>query len=370
MKAALLLLACATLPAQTFLEGHVVNAVTALPVAGAYVRFFSNSTGDTAQVSDAAGFFRLAVPSQRNQLIAVRCAGYLIHSQGVRANQGASPADLRVPLTPAAVLTGTVEDQDGLPVVQAMVETLFYTSDNGARILAKSQPAYTNDNGEYRIPGLSAGHIYLRVTPDKLAQWDSRYGARLYPSTTDFSRAEAIEIKAGEQHNLPAVRLMRVEGVSVSGVAELPAQARGGVYLHSTGPLAFQASALVRPDGGNFIIAHVPPGSYILDNLAPFARAGHRTAPRANGDRGGGRRRERRGTDCQAAPIHRSARKAHVPRQFQAGIGASPAAGRLSGRWQGHCRCGRHVCGEGTHSRPLSHFRVDAERPQIAVLGW
>jgi protocatechuate 3,4-dioxygenase beta subunit len=68
-------------------------------------------------------------------------------------------ADFR--LTPHAVITGRVVDEDGEPVANAQVQAMRYRYTQGRKQLQPFGGSSTNDLGEYRMFGLAPGRYYL-----------------------------------------------------------------------------------------------------------------------------------------------------------------------------------------------------------------
>ena len=266
MKIAILMcLSAAALPAQTTVEGRVIDSVTGQPIAGAYVIGPRFSSARPTPATDASGHFRVPYEG-KGTVIQARAGGYLEQTHPIfDAN------NVQVFLTPASVLLGKIEDEDGVPVAHAQVQALHYADSFGIRKLTSASEAFTNEKGEYRLVNLSAGSYYLRVAPDKLTAWDARYSPRLYPSTVDLSHAQTIELKTGEQRGLPVMRLTREDGVTVSGRIESPPPNRHNVTIESGDPFGFSANTLILPNG-TFQFTHVIPGTYTLKTTMQHER--------------------------------------------------------------------------------------------------
>jgi hypothetical protein len=180
---------------------------------------------------------------------------------------------------PQAVIGGKVEDEDGFPVERATVRALRYYIVEGKRALGSAvMPGQTNDLGEFRVAGLSPGRYYLCVSPGSAAIWDSRFSGEC-PSLLDLRDAKAIEVSAGQEVNVPAIRMTRHTGVTVSGrvvPADSTGTTRAGtLFLQSAGQPSLEMSRIsFVQTGGNFAIRHVPPGSYSL-----IFSSGHSSLP-------------------------------------------------------------------------------------------
>ena len=259
MKLGFPLILCATALAAQTVQGIVVDAVTGAPLPGTYVSIYS--TKQTVTRTDSAGFFRLdrvALPLQANRY------GYLPASN-VDPGQG---QDLTIRLTPEAVISGKVEDEDGFPVEGAQVEAMRFLQVDGARVLRVLQRGKSNDLGEYRIGGVGPGSYYLRVTVNNLRNWDKRYVDQYIGGDIQPNDERKIDMKTGEHRTGTDITLRKHEGVTVSGRVELspgPSGSRLSVVLQGQGEgtLPSRLYAVQSPDG-SFSIPHVPPGRYKL----------------------------------------------------------------------------------------------------------
>ena len=257
----------ASLMAQTFIDGRVIDSVTGAPVSGAYISVSQNLTGNPMPVTDSAGHFRLE--SHDKIYLTVHHNGYLYRNQTIALEPGQAPPEVRVLLVPQAAISGHVFDENGLPVRGARVSAMQYTPVNGQRQLRPWRgDTETNELGEYRIFELPAGRYYLSVTPGKLAEWDPRYSARLYPDAVDPDRAEPVDVRAGEERGGRDFRLTPQEGVTIAG--RLARTGAGHVSLYLRSVEYFDYSIPVAQQGDSFTIAHVPPGNYTLRTWSDF----------------------------------------------------------------------------------------------------
>jgi Carboxypeptidase regulatory-like domain len=264
MRSLLLLPILATgLAAQTFVEGHVIDAVTGAPVSGAYVGGGNWAGSDPLPITDAAGHFRLPI-KDKWVYVAVKHNNYLAHYDTFQMEPGQSLSDLRVLVVPQAVISGRVFDENGVPVRGAFVTAMQFREVDGQRRLQRWRGIVaTNDLGEYRISGLPAGRYYLAVTPEKMAEWDPRYGVRLYPDAQDAAHAEAIEIRIGEERSGRDIRLTRLEGVTITGhIVSAVGKNRFSLWLTSAEYDDYKIPVTIA--GDSFTISHVPPGNYNL----------------------------------------------------------------------------------------------------------
>jgi protocatechuate 3,4-dioxygenase beta subunit len=196
--------------------------------------------------------------------------------------------DLVMQMTPGAVITGRVIDEDGERMPNVRVSLLRVIYQNGRRRLVPGNSASTNDLGEYRLHGIAPGRYYLaasasmnmggRMTFPGLARAsvvapELSYGSLFYPNSPDSARSVAIEIAAGMElqgidFNFQPVRTVRLTG-TLAGFE--PSAGRGGnrpvVMLSPRGDAADMPNrhhAEVNSETGAFEIRGVIPGSYVL----------------------------------------------------------------------------------------------------------
>lgn len=101
--------------------------------------------------------------------------------------RGSHTKDIVFRLSAPGVITGSVYDEDGDPIVGASVQAV---RSSGTRMSGPSAGAQTDDRGEYRIFGLVSGRYYL-VANDQMRGGempDEVYPPTYYPGTTDLVR--------------------------------------------------------------------------------------------------------------------------------------------------------------------------------------
>ncbi|MGA2131045.1 MAG: carboxypeptidase-like regulatory domain-containing protein [Bryobacteraceae bacterium] len=279
MKPAILMLLISSALAAQTVEGNVFDALSGAPVVGAIVSI-SGPARVTAR-SDSAGHFRLAA-TQPMIYLQISRAGYINANRNVKTNPDKPASDLRIDLTPTAVISGKLVDDEGSPVEGAQVTALRYQLVNGERKLQPGSGTWTaaDDLGTYRIANLPAGRYYVRATAGALGNWDGRYMGEYYPGGLQPTADGLVEVKAGEERRGIDLRFTKHEGVTVEGriaMADGSAAPKHWPHVHMStdefgGPsfFAFRSS----PDG-TFRFAHVPPGVYTLransENYPPRA---------------------------------------------------------------------------------------------------
>ncbi len=289
----------------------------------------------TRQITDELGRFVFAdLPGGASYTLTAIKSGYFDGAYGRRGVSGINNAprritlangqwmrDARIEVLRPATIAGTIRDQSGEPMIGVTVRAYADLYIGGARQLAASLSATTDDRGEYRLAGLAPGRYVVAVPSpqhsapaDMLAPPAATYrdalsrdtGGRPYPrfaldpihrlTLTDDSPPPApsaggirqvypltfhpsaraigettpIEVGAGDEKTSIDVQLRPVPAFRVSGRLDGPAEAVARMTLRlmaagteTLGRGIEQATALVANDG-TFTFLNVPGGSYTL----------------------------------------------------------------------------------------------------------
>jgi protocatechuate 3,4-dioxygenase beta subunit len=251
--------------------------------------------GDYTAITGADGTFRIeGIVPGRYRLFAER-TGFLetdkrrAHSEGrvLTLAAGQELKDLQIHLQPAAVVRGRVTDEDGDPMANAQVAVLRRTFVSGRSRWEQAGSERTNDLGEYRIAGLTAGNYYVSVSPppdfkslieaantattveprtsspEKPAATATTYQTTYYPGTADPSQATPIELHAGDEFPVD-FSLTPSPSLSIRGsVVNLPLHSSAVIMLQSRDFSLVLNGAEMHPDG-SFVIRDVAPGAYTI----------------------------------------------------------------------------------------------------------
>lgn len=162
----------AVLPAmaqqQQTVSGTVTNALTGLAVPGAEVELAAyeqvpsawSSTPSRKTLTDAAGRFVFQTPPLRAGRLTARKGGF--SPSGLVTISGAAE-NLVLKLTPGGEISGRVTDGEGATVPGILVEATAEMFERGARQPRLRGGAITDQQGNYRIGGLSANTYHLRA---------------------------------------------------------------------------------------------------------------------------------------------------------------------------------------------------------------
>lgn len=300
------------------LAGRVVDADTGEPVEGARVSLATAVPGPTAAggpsayivITDSLGrFFFANLPAGPYGSLPSR-EGYVPLASGstFRLSEGMRITDARLRLRRLAVITGTLRDDGGDPVVGTEVIAYRKTiQQGGIPQLTRIGSARSDDRGAYRLRNLAAGEYFicacgrdpipfdgpllttLASRPLELAGIARRAAAvgadtasldhtlrtfapTFHPNTPLASRATRVRVAAGEHKefidiDLTAVHAVRVSGVlfggTESGVSAATVRLVPANDLPEARQVAQFAPMVLQPDG-RFDFANIPAGQYTL----------------------------------------------------------------------------------------------------------
>src|SRR3569623_1284854 len=245
-------------PKTCSIDGAGFNSVTHAPIPRALIEVSLPDRLRSTQ-SDATGKWRVDDLLCGAVNITVSRIGYL--EKRPLAVQGPAQ-DVKMELTPQVVLAGRVTDDQGDPIRNAHISLLTSGILEGRRTILSSAGAGTNDLGEYRFSGLSAGRYILCASArTNIGRF---YSQQRLPGTAEDG-ADALQATAGYEGRidftlspLPVYRVSgAVEGAPADGMA---IQA----ILNSQTAWQGDSFATRRHHDGVFVFPALPPGNYKL----------------------------------------------------------------------------------------------------------
>lgn len=181
----------------------------------------------------AAGKYSLA--ASRRGYIAAAYDEHEGYSTAIVTGEGLTSDGLTFPLSPRAVIRGTINDDAGDPVQQARVSLYRQNLRNGLGNVVRAGTTMTDDTGAYEFERLEAGNYYVAaeanpwyatrpqpkrdaqgnaIPDDQRSPLDVAYPTTFYADVTDSDSATPIPVKAGDKvqvdltmHAVPAVHL-------------------------------------------------------------------------------------------------------------------------------------------------------------------
>jgi len=275
-------------PAQV--TGTVIDVSSKEPIAGVNVRLLLHHREQSAAVTDAAGRFTLQKIASGLYSLSASHSDYTagVETGSVRSTRvidlapGEVVTDVTLGLGRRPVVSGTIRDEAGEPIVGAEVRTLLRNG-AGLRALQALGLGRTDDRGAYRI-SLSRPGEYLvmanrppepftpptapRAAPGVL------YPTVFYPAAPHPSGAVGLTIGLGEQRTGIDLPLTPVRGRTVSGtlggepgsgrMVELQLVPTDGADVQWDLVLTSSRTLM----GGPFSFTNVPPGTYMVSAVS------------------------------------------------------------------------------------------------------
>ncbi|MFN7935775.1 MAG: carboxypeptidase-like regulatory domain-containing protein [Bryobacteraceae bacterium] len=279
-------------------EGVVRNAVTGAPLGKAKVRlgppWGSNPNSILQASTDGEGHFvmqdvKAGVYHLWAEKVGFVRAEYSAAGAGrpgslLSLEKGKRVSDLEFRLQPHGVIAGRVVDEDGEPLVSAMVQALVLRQGRGTQELEVAGSAVANDLGEYRIYGILPGRYYLAVNHSTAVLRSviggfariertadtGEYPITYYPGTPVWSGAKAVRVTAGSPLQGMDIQLRKMATFRIRGRVSGVSTREGGGQLEVQPQEDAAVRALVRrietwkaPDG-DFEVSGLLPGTYIV----------------------------------------------------------------------------------------------------------
>jgi hypothetical protein len=253
------------------IQGTVVREGTNTPLAGVQVRLgpAAGSRGTaTPVVTDNAGRFVLNNVPAGNALVRAQLLGYF----GALADGSPAVAtrptmviagqttEVRLSLTPGASISGKIVDAGGSPLLDARVQALRLTTQEGVLSPQAVAERTSDDRGEYRLFRLPPGEYFIAATPLRPAAPAGEIPMRtFYPNIEELSNAVSVVLRSAEDLSGLDIRVRSAASAKISGrvLSALPP----GPVIRTTTTSA-GAAGEIRPS-----IADV---SLVRLNRAPF----------------------------------------------------------------------------------------------------
>ena len=313
------------------LSGTVVNSLTGEPVRHALVQV--SDSNNAAAVTDNTGHFQLSGLKEGQSFVSVTKPGFGDGDTAAQTNVvqvGKDAPAVILKIAPAAVISGRVTTSDEQPLEGFQVHLIAKRNFEGhANWMDVPNQARTNDEGEYRIAGLSAGTYYIAVdhgTETRLSQRgvpnarEEMFPKVFYPGVPELSAATPLELSAGREAEAnfvvspePVYHVsgeIITQGEAISGLtfarrigndedytqlvgvqdgrfdAKLPAGSYEVSGLINSGPIQLAttgASVMVSSDSANVHVPLAPAASIPVELVTETGPAGAERSARMDG---------------------------------------------------------------------------------------
>lgn len=314
-------------PKGVTVSGTVINSVTQEPVHRAEVTLMhapsapvpgqpraagpgaALSAGNPAQRADAAkpatrtaitgpdGAFRFDNVAEGVYRVYVRREGMVagrpapgLSPQQFRVAAGLPVTGLRYSLTPQAVISGRVLDDEGEPVQGVQVMALRRAPPEARTAYQPAGPmAQTDDRGEYRLRNLPPGRYLIQAVPmaqgamEPAENQRTALTAAYHPDASSPREAIWVSAGAGRETGNVDIRLRRAPVRRISGRVLMedgkPAERFMVTKIDRDAPAMFLMSGRMEigREPGSFALESVPPGRYtlmarLMDNQNPLTQ--------------------------------------------------------------------------------------------------
>ena len=263
------------------LRGKVVNSVDGTPIRGALVQL--NGPAKAQVLSGNDGSFAFSKLAGGDFVVSARKPGYFATELGEplgavveRVRVDAITRELSLLLIPEGVIHGKIVDEQGEPIEGLEVQARPKFGRNSQMNTSADRTATTNEAGEYRIAGLTAGSYYLLETAKSgrgneamlttVRRMKSGVPINYYPGVLEAAQAAAIRVLPGTSQQIDW-RIAHQPLYRVSGRV----QAKGGGANLLVGLVSSYSDqnfmlGLTGPDG-SFVFPGVAPGEYAVAAL-------------------------------------------------------------------------------------------------------
>ncbi|GEM_PF-1772670 len=264
------------------ISGRVLRADTLAPLAKAVITLWiaSNPRESLSVRTDSSGSFDFKdVPPGTYRLRAQR-NGYVAEVYGqkgggpgilltVGPGEKLSAREFR--LNPSGVISGTVLDEDRDPVEGLSVTALrLRFSAGGKQRAVVVRNTVTDDEGNYRLPGLSPGLYYVQasgrgeaIAISTLASAFS-YGQAFHPGVTTQQEASRVQVVSGQQTRGVDIVVRSTATFTISGVI-VDKQSASNTTQYSVGFARGGGTAMGSANSdGSFKLRGLTPGEYLV----------------------------------------------------------------------------------------------------------
>lgn len=281
---------------KSSIEGHVAS-LTGEPLRKVTVRLQTVLTGPPAAggvaqptvftgETDAQGNFAIADVDPGRYSLSAERSGYVretyrergVVNGTVSLAAGQRLTGIAFKLSPQAVVSGKVTDEDGDPVQGARVNVLKQAWINGKRQFQPSGTASAGPDGAYAVGNLAAGRYYVNASDPRMNQFEAAnshgpsegYLTTYYPNVIDTAAAVPVDVAAGNEMRGMDIRMRKGRVFRIRGHVNAAVDRAATMVLAIVPRDGFIMTGIrtapVHQDG-TFVFDRVPPGEYSVQLL-------------------------------------------------------------------------------------------------------
>jgi hypothetical protein len=242
--------------------------------------------------TDSEGNYRIVDVFPGNYNLSVEAPGFVVVEHGRTSEQpksisisnGEAISGIDFTLVPGGIVTGTVRDNSGNPIVKEQIRLIQAEPKPGQAPDSADHSASTDNLGNYRVIGVPSGRYKVAAGPPftAFASVNGRpaYPRAFYPNASDESKAQAIEVKEGEEVsnvNINVGSIVKVFAVSGRIIDSKTGHAvpniKFALTIFSGGRRVGGISEAGTSDrNGEFRVEGVPEGRYVISAPPTLSR--------------------------------------------------------------------------------------------------
>jgi hypothetical protein len=271
-----------TLQGTGIIRGRLVDQATGSPIRAARVSLSTGMSAGDAVFTDDRGLFQFTMLAPGRYVLSAEKTGFAKTRLGARndleppipiavANGSiVDAADIAMPK--GASITGRVVDELGDPIAGALINLgLLQRSGNEITFVNAAPSTTTDDRGNYRLGGLSAGRYVVMLNgavngwaPNGLPDWKTPIGwvKTYYHDAATLAAATPLALAPGEERN----------GVDFALIAARPAKVTFSLTDASGNPIGGMINLMQRTDAGlsrNMAVPLSPTNTKMTPSLDP-----------------------------------------------------------------------------------------------------
>ena len=261
--------------------GSVVVADSGRPLRFARVRL-DGTVPRTVTTDDQGHFIFSGLPVGRFTPVAVKTGFITTIGKPFNVDSAGSRMAIVLRVPRGAVIVGHTFDEFGDPAIDVTVTAMRVQLRQGVRQFVRAATGKTNDIGEYRLFGLSAGRYYVVALSHAVMQpqppdgagdlkSDRGYAPTFFPGTTDVDGAQTVTGLAGRTVENIDFMLRSSRGAKITGVAiGLDGRPLMNGVVTAISRMTGTASGNTASIGadGTFTMLNVPPGDYAFRTIS------------------------------------------------------------------------------------------------------